>query len=135
MSSVPNSREDQRALFGLDVEVIGNGTTDPGSYQAERKVTFTDAETLPSEVVELDSVGQPLDDDEILSAVRDEVAARRRRQAQAGRHSPLRHRGSYLDVRVGDYLPEDFGPVTMENIENALVKAAELEAKRRRRSS
>jgi hypothetical protein len=128
MSSVPNSREDQRALFGLDVEVIGNGTTDPGSYQAERKVTFTDAETLPSEVVELDSVGQPLDDDEILSAVRDEVAARRRRQA-------LLHRGSYLDVRVGDYLPEDFGPVTMENIENALVKAAELEAKRRRRSS
>jgi hypothetical protein len=132
MSSVPGSNEEQGALFGVDVKVIGSGTTDPLSYETERRVTFTDAETPLPEAVEPDTVEHTLGEDRVLIAVQDEVAARRNSLKQSGLHSPLQRDGTYLAVRVGDFLP-DFGKVTYRNFVAAYKRASELETDRLQR--
>mgnify|MGYP005810480909 CR=1 FL=1 len=117
---------EQGVLF--EVVLAGNGLTEPTSYQAHGLVK--EGIGFPEgKIPEGTSAGESQITDAFHEAIRQEAVQRRRRQAQSGEHSPLQRDGTYQTVRVGDYLPGGFGPVTYRNLRQAQQYAASLDHK------
>ncbi len=118
------STEDQGALFSE--QVVHSGETDPEFQTTSYTYEASPEGIYPSESQIAEAVAE---DPDFVKNVKEAVKTQHRRAAQTGRHSPLERDGSYLNVQVGDYLP-DFGPVTYRNFPRAEEHARSLEADR-----
>jgi hypothetical protein len=70
--------------------------------------------------------------DAVVDRIIDEEHTRNRRLGNVGKHSPLARDGSYMNPRVGDFLP-GFGPVKDRNYDEAVRHAQTLEQQRQAR--
>jgi hypothetical protein len=110
----------------FEVQIKGNGSTEPTTYDTQPVLTEHPEGFYPEEAAP--STEPVLSGQEIV----DSVAAathRNRQRAQLGRHSAIGPDGTYTDVQPGKVLP-GFGPVTRRNWELALLHAAHLNRQR-----
>ncbi len=118
--------EGQGALFSE--RTVSSAETDPllqsASYEYQPVPEGVYEDTDKADVIPIES------DPNLVNAVKEAVKTQHRRSAQIGKHSPLERDGSYLNVQVGDFLP-NFGPVTYRNFERAEEYARELEQQRK----
>lgn len=131
--NIPQPSHDQGALFTTEVTAITVGAADPDT---QKHACIIHLEPVEEGVYEADihpaatESNPPTPQDvAFMRDVHESVVTHRRRQAQAGKHSPMTRDGNYLTIRFGDFLP-DFGPVTRRNIAEAEKHAQELEKQR-----
>ncbi len=117
---------DEGALF--DVEVVGNGSTDPGNFAVKNNFVMPGEEASIEHPEERPPAPEEI---AVAAAVRSAVVTQHHRDAQVGKHSPLARTGNYADdVQPGDFLPGGFGVVTGKNLDAARTHARALDAAR-----